>query len=105
MNEVYKSLQYEGGRGACDMIPLGWTLPMSSRSKEVAHAAKKGESEAKTVTKSARFELSKGQTYAILAVILLIAAGLRFYGMETAPPGLYLDEAADGANAVQAWET
>jgi 4-amino-4-deoxy-L-arabinose transferase-like glycosyltransferase len=39
-----------------------------------------------------------------LAVILMIAAGLRFYGLETAPPGLYIDEAADGANAVQAWE-
>src|SRR5579863_1289083 len=48
---------------------------------------------------------SRAEIYAILSVILLIAASLRFYGLKTTPPGLYLDEAADGANAVQAWES
>src|SRR5665213_3295469 len=58
-----------------------------------------------TVKKTERFKLSKRRVYTILTVILMIAAGLRLYGIKTAPPGLYLDEAADGANAVQAWET
>jgi 4-amino-4-deoxy-L-arabinose transferase-like glycosyltransferase len=53
----------------------------------------------------AQFRLSKRRTWAIFTVILLIAAGLRLYEFEATPPGLYLDEAADGANAVQAWET
>ncbi len=52
-----------------------------------------------------RFSLSKRWTWAIFTAILLIAAGLRLYEFEAVPPGLYLDEAADGANAVQAWET
>ena len=60
---------------------------------------------AATVGKTARFKLSNGQVYALLTVILIIAAGLRFYGIKTVPPGLYRDEAADGANAVEAWET
>ena len=77
---------------------------MSSRSKK-ASRAKAGKPGAKTIAKPARFKLSRGQIYAIFTVILLIAAGLRFYEIKTVPPGLYLDEAADGTNAVQAWET
>ncbi len=57
------------------------------------------------VPQTPRFKLSKRWTWVILAVILTIAAGLRFYGLEAAPPGLYIDEAADGANAIQALET
>jgi len=41
----------------------------------------------------------------ILGIILAIAAGLRFYEIARIPPGLYVDEAADGANALQSWET
>jgi len=52
-----------------------------------------------------RFKLSNGRICTLLTIILIIAAGLRLYGIQTVPPGLYLDEAADGANAVQAWET
>ncbi len=55
--------------------------------------------------RTVRFKLSKRQIYAILTIILVIAAGLRLWAITTVPPALFLDEAADGANAVQAWET
>jgi 4-amino-4-deoxy-L-arabinose transferase-like glycosyltransferase len=77
---------------------------MSSGSKQ-RRASKKATPSAKSVLETAAFKLSAGQTWAILAVILMIAAGLRFYGIASTPPALYVDEAADGANGVQAWET
>ena len=57
-----------------------------------------------SVTSARPFQLSKRWTWTLLIVILLTGAGLRFYDLEAAPPGLYIDEAADGANAIQAWE-
>ena len=38
-----------------------------------------------------------------LILILAIAAGFRFYNLQSAPPGLYPDEAMNGNNAIQAW--
>ncbi len=75
-------------------MPLG-----SKRSRR----PKRATPSASSVPQITRLKLSKQWTWVILAVILTIAASLRFYGLEAAPPGLYIDEAADGANAVQAW--
>ena len=77
---------------------------MPSGSKR-SHRPKRATASAASVPQIARFKLSKKWTWVILAAILTIAASLRFYGLEAAPPGLYIDEAADGANAVQAWES
>lgn len=76
---------------------------MSSRSKRAARV--KASKPAAAPAPETRFELSKRSVWTILAIILAIAAGLRFYGITSTPPGLYLDEAADGANAIQALET
>src|SRR5678815_3112 len=57
------------------------------------------------VSEAAKFKLTKRQTWGIFTVILLIATALRLYSFGSAPPGLYVDEASDGANAIQAWET
>jgi len=51
-----------------------------------------------------RLKLSKVWIWTLLSVILVLAGGLRFYGLRSTPPALYLDEAADGANAIQALE-
>lgn len=77
---------------------------MPSGSKR-SRRPKRATPSAASVPQIARFKLSRKWTWVILAVILTIAASLRFYGLEAAPPGLYIDEAADGANAVQAWES
>lgn len=53
-----------------------------------------------TISKSTRrFHL------AILLLVLSVAAFLRFYKLTDIPPGLYRDEAMDGANALEALET
>jgi 4-amino-4-deoxy-L-arabinose transferase-like glycosyltransferase len=41
----------------------------------------------------------------LLVIILLIATFLRLYRFDSAPPGLWVDEAMNGNNAVQAIET
>jgi 4-amino-4-deoxy-L-arabinose transferase-like glycosyltransferase len=72
---------------------------------ERSRASKRAARSAASPRPKTRAKLSNRATWTILAIILIIAASLRFYGLEAAPPGLYIDEAADGANAVQAWET
>jgi 4-amino-4-deoxy-L-arabinose transferase-like glycosyltransferase len=41
----------------------------------------------------------------VLLLILAIAAGFRLYNLHSVPPGLYPDEAMNGTNAIQAWES
>lgn len=41
----------------------------------------------------------------LLVLILAVAIFFRFYHIKSTPPGLYPDEAMNGNNAVQAWET
>lgn len=41
----------------------------------------------------------------LLALILAVAIFFRFYHIKSIPPGLYPDEAVNGNNAIQAWET
>jgi 4-amino-4-deoxy-L-arabinose transferase-like glycosyltransferase len=49
--------------------------------------------------------MSKARRYALLSCILFIATFFRFYHFESAPPGLYVDEAINGNYAVEAAET
>jgi len=67
-------------------------------------SAPDNDSLSRPVSEAAGFKLSKRQTRGIFTVILVIATALRLYSFGSAPPGLYVDEAADGANAIQAWE-
>jgi 4-amino-4-deoxy-L-arabinose transferase-like glycosyltransferase len=46
----------------------------------------------------------RGEIYIFIAIIL-VAAFFRLYKLDTLPPGLYPDEAMNGNNAIQAWET
>lgn len=41
----------------------------------------------------------------VLLIILAIAAGFRLYHLHSIPPGLYPDEATNGNDAIQAWES
>ncbi len=41
----------------------------------------------------------------ILAMIVLLAAALRFYQLNTIPPGLTVDEATNGNDGLEAWRT
>lgn len=45
------------------------------------------------------------QTLFFLLLILLVAGLFRFYGLKSIPPGLYVDEATNGNNALEALET
>lgn len=49
--------------------------------------------------------MSKARRYALLSCILLIATFFRVYHFESAPPGLFTDEAINGNYAVEAAET
>lgn len=49
--------------------------------------------------------MSTKRRYFFLAIILIIAGFLRFYHLTTTPPGLYPDEAMDGANAQNVAQT
>jgi 4-amino-4-deoxy-L-arabinose transferase-like glycosyltransferase len=51
------------------------------------------------------FAFSRLHLRILLVLILAIAAGLRFYALPATPPGLFVDEAMDGANALEALET
>ena len=58
-----------------------------------------------TVAPKEAFAFSRLHLRILLLLILAIAAGLRFYALPTTPPGLFVDEAMDGANALEALET
>jgi len=49
--------------------------------------------------------MSKTKVALLLALILIIAGGLRLYHLKELPPGLYPDEAMDGTNAQEALAT
>lgn len=42
---------------------------------------------------------------AVVLLVIALAAGMRLYSLRTTPPGLYPDEAVDGNNAINAWES
>jgi 4-amino-4-deoxy-L-arabinose transferase-like glycosyltransferase len=77
---------------------------VSSRSKKASRPGA-GQPTETPVPEKGRLQLSKRWTWAIFTVILAIAGGLRLYRITSTPPALFLDEGADGANAVQALET
>lgn len=47
----------------------------------------------------------KRSELAVLLLVMVLAAGFRFYGLSWAPPGLYPDEAMNGNNALRVLET
>ena len=49
--------------------------------------------------------MSNKTKYVLLALVLIIAAFFRFYHLTSTPPGLYMDEAMDGANAQNVVQT